>query len=133
MTDVCLSFGSNHGNRKENVEKALEEISRYFKCFHASSIYETPEIHGRGESYYNAVATGLTELDYSSLNSFLKSYEISQGRDERARKKGEVVIDIDIVLWENEIMRPNDFEREFFQIGFRSIRTSMPFYKDITL
>ena len=48
-------------------------------------------------------------------------YSKENGRDEERRRRGEVPIDIDIVLWNAKTVRPADFAREFFQIGFREI------------
>lgn len=87
----------------------------------SSSVYETPEIHGYGASYFNAVARGKTELDADSFNALLKEYEISRGRNEEARARKEVVIDIDMVVWNGEVRRPVDFSREFFRIGYEEI------------
>ena len=123
MEFVCLSFGSNFNDRKKNVEEALREIGKSLSDFTVSGIYETPEVHGLGSSYFNAVATGYSSTMYEQFNSMLKEYELSCGRDSEARKRGEVVIDVDIVIWGDRVIRPKDFSREFFQIGYRQIES----------
>lgn len=121
---VILSFGSNCGDRTVNITNALKWFESVAADCHFSSIYETPEIHGYGGPYMNAVASGFTGYDFESLNRLAKIYEIENGRNESCRLQGRVPIDIDIVLWNNETLRPQDFAREFFQIGFHEIQTA---------
>lgn len=122
MKEIFLSVGSNYGDRRKNVEDALQWLSRLLRDFRDSSIYETRAVQGYGPSYFNAVVSGYTDIDYESLNRDLKSYETICGRTSEARMRNEVIIDIDIVIVDNEIIRPVDFSREFFQIGYKEIR-----------
>lgn len=123
MTGSCviLSFGSNFGDRKKNVADALKWFGTMASDCRFSSIYETPEVHGNGAAYMNAVALGTTSLDLGSLNKLAKTFELNNGRDDFHRSRGEVPIDIDVVMWDNETLRPMDFSCDFFQIGYREI------------
>ena len=121
MEEVYLSFGSNFGDKKGNVERALDWIETLLHDVRKSKVYETPEVHGFGSSYYNAVVRGYSEMGYEDLNSLLKKYESTSGRTPEARFRKEVPIDIDIVVWHGEVKRPIDFSREFFRIGYDEI------------
>ena len=121
MREVCLSLGSNHGLRRRNVEDAMDWIRKILTECRSSSIYETKAFHGYGPAYFNAVMSGYSSLDHDSLNRMLKDYEIKCGRTVEARDRNEVIIDIDIVLWDKEIVRPTDYSREFFQKGYKEI------------
>lgn len=118
---VTLSFGSNSGDRVSNVFKALKWFESEAKDCCVSSIYETPEIHGHGAPYMNAVASGFIVADFDSFERQTKLYEVRNGRDTSSRLQGKVPIDIDIVMRNNEIIRPLDFVCDFFQIGYREI------------
>lgn len=122
MSEVFLSFGSNYGDKKGNVEAALRWIGSLLDDMQSSDVYETPEVHGYGASYFNAVASGKTGLELEEFNRRLKVYERDCGRTDEARIRKEVPIDIDIVIWDGEIIRPVDFSREFFRIGYEDIR-----------
>lgn len=122
MSEVFLSFGSNYGDKKGNVEAALRWIGSLLDDTQSSDVYETPEVHGYGASYFNAVACGKTGLELEEFNRRLKVYERDCGRTDEARIRKEVPIDIDIVIWDGEIIRPVDFSREFFRIGYEDIR-----------
>ena len=121
MIEVVLSIGSNFGNKRKSVSDAIAWLESLLESPHASSIYETPEIYGRTENYMNAVVTAATAMDYEGLNAALKRYETSHGRTPMRRERGEVPVDIDIVVWDDEVIRPRDFNHSFFQIGYREV------------
>lgn len=119
--DVTLSVGSNTDGKAESVANAIDFLGRILDDFRASSIYSTPEIHGNGDIYMNAVVCGSTSQQLPELSAMLKTYEINCGRTPEARKKGEVPIDIDIVIWDGEIIRQRDYSCSFFQLGFKQL------------
>lgn len=118
---VALSLGSNVGDRLKNVENGLEWLKSVLTRLKHSDIYETPEIHGLGTPYFNSVVLGECQYEYEDLNLRLKQYELECGRTPEARKRGDVVIDIDIVEWDGQIIRPIDWSREFYKIGRRQL------------
>lgn len=118
---AVLSFGSNCGDRNRNVQRALDWLSLNFSDPKVSGIYETPEIHGVGNPYMNAVGSCKVECSLSELIAFTKEYENSNGRDSECRQRGDVPIDIDVVVWNNEIVRPLDYSCSFFKIGYSMI------------
>lgn len=122
MTKLYLSVGSNFGSKKDNVARALDWLRNTLVNTRCSSIYETPEIHGYGPSYFNAVIEGLTDMPLSKFNYTLKDYEIKSGRTPEAKERKEVIIDLDIVMWDSEVIRPEDFKRQFFQKGYQEIK-----------
>lgn len=121
MIRFTLSVGSNDGDRVNNVSKAIEWIRDRFAYVAYSSVYETPEIHGVGKPYMNAVAEAASASSLEEVNALLKAYEKSHGRDDDARAEGRVPVDIDIVIWNGVVIRPFDYAAEFFRIGHRQI------------
>lgn len=120
-TLVVISFGSNLDPRVERIERSMEIISRYLSGCRCSTIYETPEIHGKGRPYMNAVMTGYLRIDFNEFERLCKQTEIEEGRDEAARMRGDVPIDIDIVIDGDKVIREKDFAMSFFQIGFTQL------------
>lgn len=117
--ETVLCIGSNCGDRLSNVEGALKWLSGILMDFRHSHIYATPDCHGGQREYLNAVAIGKTKLHSSTLESLCKEYELTCGRDSEARAAGNVPVDIDIVIYERDILRMKDFSSEFFRIGFK--------------
>lgn len=121
MIRFTLSVGSNDGDRAQNVSKAIEWICDVFSDVKFSAVYETPEIHGKGTPYMNAVADASTRLCMDDVNALMKEYELNHGRNLHARAQGRVPIDIDIVIWDGDVIRPFDRSAEFFRIGYRQL------------
>ena len=96
----------------------LEENLISFKC---SAIYSTPPLSGVGSDYLNAVAVGETKCEQNEFNLMLKDYEKSSGRTPEAKKTGVVPIDLDIVIFNDQIVRHKDYSYDFFKIGYRQI------------
>lgn len=121
LATVVFSIGSNYGDRHENVSKGIKWLCGVLSEFKSSSVYATPDCQGGNREYLNAVAYGLTKLRPDALERLCKDYEASCGRDADMRKAGNVPIDIDLVVYEDQILRPKDYKREFFQIGYRML------------
>lgn len=121
--EAVFCIGSNSGNRQDNVMAAMEWIARMLSGCMLSHVYATPDCNGSQKEYLNAVATGKTVLSPHELDSICKKYEISRGRDAAARNANLVPIDIDLVVYDGQIIRPRDFSCDFFQIGFKSLNT----------
>ncbi|MDE6637868.1 MAG: 2-amino-4-hydroxy-6-hydroxymethyldihydropteridine diphosphokinase [Muribaculaceae bacterium] len=118
---VVFSIGSNCGDRLSNVQIGINWLSSILNDFESSHIYATPDCHGGYREYMNAVVKGITNLTPEHIEKQCKEFEIANGRDCKARAAGDVPLDIDLVIYEDVILRPKDFSREFFKIGYSSI------------
>lgn len=119
--EVVLSVGSNCGDRHLLVKDGLAWLKNCLSQAVASSIYTTGDCHGGPRDYYNAVVKGSTSLRIYELEKLCKEYEINHGRSSEARTHGDVPIDIDIVIYDGNVVRPKDFRQQFFQIGYQEI------------
>ncbi|MDE7145874.1 MAG: hypothetical protein K2O30_06970 [Duncaniella sp.] len=51
----------------------------------------------------------------------MKSWESDHGPTQGATFEGIIPIDLDLVIWDSRIMRPKDFERHYFNQGYREL------------
>lgn len=116
---IVLSIGSNVDF--QHVSDAKEWLHSCLNEYCESEMYMTPALQGHGAPYVNAVMQGLTNLSYDDFNAMLKDYEFTHGRDADARLRDEVPVDIDIVVWNGEIVRERDYRQSFFQIGYKTL------------
>lgn len=117
---VALSLGSNCGDRERAIREAVKWLTGVLEETRACGSYETEAIGGGTRPYLNSVVEARTGLSDGHLNALLKEYERAHGRDEAARTRGDVPIDIDLVVSDGRILRPRDYTADFFQIGFRN-------------
>ena len=97
MTTIYLSLGSNIGNRKKNLEKAVAELNKNnIKEIKISSLYETEPVGPKQRNFYNIAGKFKTNLNPQELLKVLKQTEQKLGRT-KTYHWGPRVIDIDIL------------------------------------
>ncbi|HEU4859293.1 MAG TPA: 2-amino-4-hydroxy-6-hydroxymethyldihydropteridine diphosphokinase [Chitinophagaceae bacterium] len=104
MNTAYLLIGGNLGNRKENFSRAISLINEQCGSLtKSSSVYET-EAWGITDqpSFLNQALEIVTELNARQLMRKILKIEKIMGRV-RKEKLGPRIIDIDILLFENEI------------------------------
>ena len=104
MSTAYLLIGGNLGNRKQNLRTAISLINE--QCgplTKSSSIYET-EAWGKTDqpSFLNQALEISTSLNARQLMRMILKIEKEMGRV-RKEKLGPRIIDIDILLFDNEI------------------------------
>lgn len=119
MNEFYLSLGSNCGDRRQAICQAVERLRERVSVVQVSELYETPDAHGGPKRYLNAVAHVRTEASAEEMERICKNLELKAGRDEAARRRGDVPIDIDPVIFNGQIIRPRDYQALFFQTGYR--------------
>jgi 2-amino-4-hydroxy-6-hydroxymethyldihydropteridine diphosphokinase len=104
MPVVYLALGSNLGNRKANLVSAIGAMTRLAKVTEASSLYETVPVGPEQPSFLNAVVSIETGLRPDALLRFLKGIEEEVGRRPGGQRNGPRPIDIDILLYGDEVV-----------------------------
>ena len=109
MSQAYIGIGSNVGEPRENVERAIEELSRIGKVRARSSLYRTaPWGNTDQPSFINAVVDLETDLAPHALLESLKGLESEFGRNPRAPLWGPRVIDLDILTYDDlEVQEPH--------------------------
>lgn len=106
MKRVFLSLGSNLGDRSGNIHKALDELAGAgLEVRRVSSFYLTEPVEFRQQPWFiNCVAEVGTDLLPLQLLKAVQRVELDLGR-RRGINKGPRTIDIDILLYENVVVR----------------------------
>lgn len=115
--NAFISLATNITGCEGNIEEAMKEIATFCKVKAFSGVYPTGAIGNPDEIYLNAVAEIDFHEDLSSLDARFKGIELSFGRDEAARKRGEVPLDIDIVESDGIILRHKDAGQDYYILG----------------
>lgn len=99
-----LSLGSNVGDRVQNLREAVAKIRESGDVVIVSSLYETEPVEFTEQSWFLNCAVAITmNLAPQELMSRLLEIESEMGR-ERTVKKGPRTIDIDIVLFGDQVI-----------------------------
>lgn len=114
---ALVVVGSNCGDREDRVASAISFLRLHGNITAQSGIYESEDCLGTGRKYMNAVLELESALDEEEINSRCKEYERNCGRDQECRKRGEVPVDIDVVVYGEEVRRLMDYNSAYFKKG----------------
>lgn len=122
MNKVVLSIGSNSDDCFIKMNNCIKWLSTEIIDIKTSHIYSTPAVNGKDRDYLNAVASGYSRCEFEDLKYRFKQYEQLSGRTLESKKKGVIPIDIDIVMWNDVVLKDNDYKQQYFQIGWTLIK-----------
>ena len=119
--EVVIALGSNI-DPKANLELAVLELKSKFKVSKQSRWIRTKPIGVLDQpDFYNGALLLETKLGLDSLKQELKNVEDLMGRDRSLPKFGPRVIDLDILIWNGEIIDNDYYERDFLRKGVEEI------------
>ena len=101
---IYLGLGSNLGDRKANLEKALQFLGQTLSMEQISSVYETHPVGNEDQPLFlNAVCRAATDIGPFQLLSLIKGIEVALDRVP-SFSNAPRPIDIDILLYGNLII-----------------------------
>ncbi|MCM1070945.1 MAG: 2-amino-4-hydroxy-6-hydroxymethyldihydropteridine diphosphokinase [[Clostridium] fimetarium] len=111
---VVVCVGSNAPDRERRISEACSMLAAILSDCRFSRTMESRDSSGHTDSRYaNRLCAGWCDCPgYGALNEALKGYERDCGRADVA---GEVAIDLDIVIFDGEIVRKGTFDTPYFQ------------------
>ena len=103
---VYVGLGSNEGDREAQLVAALDALSRIdaVAVSRCSSLFESAPVGPPQPRYLNAVVELECTLPPQRLLCILKQIEKDLGREPGETRWGPRPIDLDILLWEGEIV-----------------------------
>ena len=116
-----LCLGSNF-YRIAHMAYAQRELKKHFPAIRFSKEMETEAIGSRFLSpFSNQVASFETTLSSEEVRAILKQIERDLGRLPEEKSQGVVRIDIDLLMYDDSVLKPADLERDFVVEGLKSL------------
>jgi len=126
MNDCIIGIGSNI-EAGYHIPEVLRLLASDVQIIQVSQMVQTKPI-GITEQpdYTNGAVRIQTEMELEELSSYLKQLEDLMGRDRTQKKFGPRNIDLDILIWNNEVVDNDYYTREFLrksatELGFVNI------------
>lgn len=120
MNKALICLGANTACADANIEGATQFLTTLGAIHKSTPLYPTaPEHCGDVPPYLNRVVELHTDADFDNLRVATKQYE-KKIRDLRVTAPL-VAIDIDIVLWNGDVLRPADAASQYFRQGCQMI------------
>ncbi len=113
MHEVVIGMGSNI-NAEINFASALFFLKEEHELMAVSNPMRTAPIGIKEQpDFLNAAAKVKTDLSPDEFRAYLKGLEDRLKRDRQAPKYGPRTIDLDIIVWDGQIIDNDYFERDF--------------------
>jgi len=115
MNDALIGLGSNIRPRK-NIFLALCKLDRYFTIHKRSKFIRTKPIgYLQQPDFVNGVIEIRTRIRKNELIRILKSIEKEMGRVRTSNKNGPRVIDLDLLIWNDQIVDTDVIHRHYLK------------------
>lgn len=109
MPRIYISIGSNI-SREENICAAIEALRATFANLTLSSVYESKSVGFEGDDFYNLVVAADTPESVSEVREKLREIEMQQGRTRDERRFSSRTIDLDLLLFDEQVIKQDGFE-----------------------
>ena len=121
MNTCIIGIGSNI-NPETNIAGMLDILRTKVEVIKVSPMIITKPIGIKDQpDYTNGAVKIETELEQDDLNRMLKSIEDELGRDRSGLKFGPRTMDLDIVMWNGEIVDPDYYTRDFLEKSVKAV------------
>lgn len=121
MNTFVICLGSNVDDRDAILARAIIAIGDISTDTSSTRPYACPSYNGLGSTYHNVVMTGKTSRHIDELTALTKQIEVEFGRLPDSKATGIMPLDIDLIIWNDTIVSPEDYNREHFKIGYKCL------------
>lgn len=122
MSHLCIiGIGSNI-DPQYNIDEALSILGREQEVVSVSSLIQTSPIGLVNQpDFLNGAVKVVTQMSMTDFKYYLKNIEDRLNRDRSAPKYGPRTIDLDILIWDGEIVDTDYYNRDFLQTSVSEI------------
>lgn len=125
MHQAYILLGSNI-EPEVNIAAAIEHLKESCVVNAISSIWETEAVGSPGPRFLNAVVWLSTPLDLEALkNQILAPIEQALGRVRTSDKNAPRTIDLDVLIYDEQILDNNVWQRDFIALPLAELRPDL--------
>ena len=115
INSAIIGVGSNI-NPEENIRRAEQEVASLASIIRKSGfVYTKPLLYESQDDFLNGVFQIETSLEYQELDNKLKEIENRLGRVRTENKNAPRTIDLDPVIFNNQVKDKDVFTRDFIK------------------
>ncbi len=115
MNCCIIGIGSNI-DPEENIRRAIEILENDLSVLGVSEMMKTEPIGIKNQpDFTNGAVKIETTLQQNELEHYLKNVEDQLKRDRKSPKFGPRTIDLDIVVWNGQVVDRDFYDRDFLQ------------------
>ena len=121
LNKIILSLGSNQDQEKNMAEAVRILRNQFVSIAFSNSVYTEPIGLTGSAPFLNWVAVAYTSEQPDEIKHLLKRIEYKLQRMPDDKNFGIVPIDIDLLQWNELILKPDDLRRDYIIEGIRAL------------
>lgn len=122
---VVICIGSNF-DANINIEKAKAVLERELGSIAFANQTESKAINWSKQCVFtNQVGYLETDKEFDYIKQLTKQIERDLGRNAEQRALGNMPMDIDIIIWNDAILKPDDLNQTYIRSAIRSLESSL--------
>lgn len=123
MAHTCIVCIGSNCNRKENILLAQKRLTELFPSVRFTSEQETQPLFLKNPALFsNQLAFFFSEIEEEEVKLELKAIEKLAGRCREDKIKEKVCLDIDLLSFDDRVLKPEDWKREYVVTGLKELK-----------
>lgn len=125
MHKCLICIGSNY-RRQENLPMARRILQNLFPNIKFACECETKPLFFKSPALFsNQVAFFFSDKNMDELKQSLKKIEREAGRKPEDKEQEKVCLDIDLLLFDDHILKPEDLKRDYILLGLSELENDL--------
>ncbi len=121
MPSYLICIGSNY-NREDNLLLARNQLTALFPSIRFAEEVETePFLLSNPALFTNQLARFQSDEGAEQIKAHLKAIEWLAGREPEDKAKEKIVLDIDLLMFDDLVLKPQDMEREYVKQSLEAL------------
>lgn len=120
---ICIVGLGSNSNKEFNIPQARILLEKEFPSIYFSCEMETMPIRFKNNknTFLNQIALFVTTEDSTFVYNVLKNIEHQMGRCEEHKFKEIIEIDLDLIKFDDTILKPHDYLRDYVKKGISDV------------
>lgn len=123
---VCIVCLGSNCNRRENLPLARQRLQALFPAIRFAAEQDTAPLYFNNPALFsNQVALFDTAQSREAISGILKEIERLAGRRPGDKQHEKVCLDIDLLCYDDEVLKPHDLKRAYVQDGLKELQIEL--------
>lgn len=123
MHEIIIALGSNTDDSHCIINKAINALNVAMVDIQPTRILDNESVDFIKECIFsNALVKGKCALELEEINNKLKEIETKFGRTKTDDTKGNIVLDLDLLKYDNIILHERDWKKGYINVLLEELR-----------
>ncbi len=123
MHEIIIALGSNTDDSHCIINKAINALNVAMVDIQPTRILDNESVDFIKECIFsNALVKGKCALELEEINNKLKEIETKFGRTKTDDAKGNIVLDLDLLKYDNIILHERDWKKGYINVLLEELR-----------